>query len=117
MSGWLQKSWGWTRCLYEDETFEFWDAHCLAGGYSSRHWHDAKENLIYARTAVLRCTIYGATERTVWIAPRQAVTFPRGVEHRFEVMQSGTIYETYWGDCNPQDIVRRDSNGWRPPLA
>ena len=36
------------------------------------------------------------------------------------VMQSGTFWETFWpidgGVCNVQDIVRRDTNGWRPPM-
>lgn len=95
---------------------ELWTAHVLAGGYSSLHWHDGKINRIASRTAVLRCLVGNAY---VWITPGQYHDFDAGVEHRFEVMQSGTIWETYFAatgkECNPQDIVRRDTNGWKPP--
>lgn len=113
---WLQKPWGFTACLYHDKDFEFWDCHVLAGGFSSLHHHEAKHNRIYSRSAVLRCL---DGDREVWIAPGQYHDFIAGRWHRFEVMQSGAMYETYWpivgGVCNPQDIVRKDTNGWRPP--
>jgi hypothetical protein len=115
---WLQKPWGYTACLLANSAFELWTGHVLAGGYSSRHWHDKKWNRIASRTAVLRCTIYhgdGDTEQAIWIAPGEFYDFAPGVEHRFEVMQSGLIWETYWGQCEPGDIVRRDANGWMPP--
>jgi hypothetical protein len=89
---WLQKPWGYTACLLANSAFELWTGHVLAGGYSSRHWHDKKWNRIASRTAVLRCTIYhgdGDTEQAIWIAPGEFYDFAPGVEHRFEVMQSG----------------------------
>lgn len=113
---WINKPWGWTANLFASPQMELWTAHVLAGGFSSSHWHDAKVNRIASRTAVLRCL---DGERVIWIGPGQYHDFAAGVEHRFEVMQSGAMYETYWpidgGVCNPQDIVRRDTNGWRPP--
>ncbi len=113
---WQQKQWGFTACLFQSADFEFWDCHVLAGGFSSLHVHEAKHNRICARTAVLKCIDGG---KTIWIAPGQYHDFAAGQWHRFEVMQSGTMWETYWpipgGVCNPQDIVRRDTNGWRPP--
>lgn len=113
---WQQKPWGWTACLYASPQLELWTAHVLAGGYSSLHWHDAKINRIASRTAVLRCVENGCQ---IWIQPGQFHDFLAGVPHRFEVVESGLIWETYFavpgGVCNPQDIVRSDTNGWRPP--
>lgn len=115
---WLGKPWGFTACVLATDNLEVWMCHLLAGGYSSLHHHDAKHNRIYCRTAVLRCL---DGDSVVWIGPGQYHDFAAGVEHRFEVMQSGTAWETYWpidgGECNPQDIVRRDTNGWRPPRS
>lgn len=115
---WLQKPWGYTNCLIKQPDFEFWDCHVLAGGFSSLHQHEAKQNRIYSRTAVLRCL---DGDKTIWITPGRYHDFLAGQWHRFEVMQSGTAWETYWpidgGACNPQDIVRRDTNGWKPPRS
>jgi len=115
---WLQKSWGYTACILGSDNLEVWMCHMLAGGYSSCHSHTHKNNRIYSRTAVLRCQ---DGDNVVWIGPGQYHDFAAGQWHRFEVMQSGSVWETYWpiegGTCNPQDIVRRDTNGWSPPTS
>lgn len=114
---WLQKPWGYTACLVAQPDLEFWACHVLAGGFSSLHHHEAKHNRIYSRTAFLRCL---DENREVIIEPGQYHDFLAHRWHRFEVLQSGTMYETYWpitgGVCNVQDIVRRDTNGWKPPI-
>lgn len=115
---WQQKPWGWTCPLILADSFELWTAHVLAGGYSSRHWHDKKWNRLACRDAVIVVRWWdgheGMRERVVGFG--EHVDVPPGLAHRFEVIQSGRIWETYWGECNPQDIVRVDSNGWRPPI-
>lgn len=113
---WQQKPWGWTKPLYLSSDFELWTAHCLAGGYSSTHWHDLKHNIIYSRDATLLITFAEPVRQTL-VGPLQAIDIKAGIEHRFEVISSGRIYETYYGVCHPQDIVRRDTNGWRPPRS
>lgn len=116
---WQQKPWGYTCPLYLSPSFEFWTAHCLAGGYSSRHWHDLKHNTIYSRDATLLVEVWygsGTVEFNRHIlSPHSAISIAPGAEHRFTVLSSGRIYESYYGWCHPQDIVRRDTNGWQSP--
>lgn len=108
---WIQKPWGWTACLVSDPDREFWMCYVLAGGFSSMHWHRSKHNRIYSRSAKLRVTI--GTE-FVTLDPGEHVDIPAGVPHRFEVLSSGSVWESYWGKCGTEDIVRLDSNGWGP---
>ena len=112
MNGWISKPWGWTLCLYADDRFELWTAHVLAGGYSSLHHHDLKANRISCRDATLAVWV---NDVATIVNPGQHIDIPAGVPHRFEVLESGRIWETYTGQCHPQDIVRRDTNGWKPP--
>ena len=115
---WLQKPWGYTACVLASPTLEVWQCYMLAGGYSSLHHHDGKHNRIYSRAAALRCL---DGDQVVWIGPGHYHDFAAGGVHRFEVMQSGSVWEAYWpiegGACNTQDIVRRDTNGWKPPFS
>lgn len=118
MNEWLQKPWGYTRCLYSNQAFEFWDAHVIAGGYSSRHFHDLKWNRLASRDAVLLVRLWDDVgERQVIVGFGEFIDIAPGISHRFEVVQSGRLWESYWGRCDPQDIVRVDANGWRPPRA
>lgn len=115
---WQGKPWGWTAPLYLSREFEFWTAHVLAGGYSSRHMHDLKTNRLYSRDAVLMVTTWeNDRPQEHLIGFGEIIDVPPGTWHRFEVLQSGRIFESYWGHCDTQDIVRLDANGWRPPLA
>lgn len=113
---WIQKPWGYTACLYESTTMELWTAHVLAGGYSSLHWHDLKSNRIACRDATLRISLVidGVQSQRI-IGPGEHIDLPPLLIHRFEVLRSGRIWETYTGRCHPQDIVRMDTNGWKPP--
>jgi hypothetical protein len=113
---WQQKPWGWTLPLCLSPTFELWSAHVLAGGFSSLHWHDLKTNRIACRDATLRIAmVIDGVEGYRTVGPGDLIDLPPGLMHRFEVLQSGRIWETYWGHCHPQDIVRVDANGWKPP--
>lgn len=115
---WQSKPWGHTAPLYLARDFEFWVAHVLAGGYSSRHFHDLKTNRLTSRDAVLSITqwIDERPQETI-VGFGEFIDVPAGVQHRFRVLQSGVVYESYWGPhCDPQDIVRLDCNGWAPPV-
>lgn len=109
---WTPKPWGETACVMADADFEFWLCRVLAGGYSSLHHHERKWNRISSRSAVVRITEEGFDRI---IGPGEFVDIPPRVQHRFEVIEPGSMWETYWGDCDLSDIVRVDQNGRRMP--
>lgn len=112
---WQQKPWGWTACQFAGERFQFHQCHVLAGGFSSLHRHSGMWNRIYCRDAIVEIDLPDMPQRMIRVNPGKIADIGPGTWHRFRVIKSGSLWESYWGDCDLSDIERKDCNGWSPP--
>lgn len=114
---WTEKPWGRAACLYQDGLREYWLAHVLAGGYSSRHFHRTKLNRFACLTATVLVTQYtGDDVQRIVLRPGMHLDVPAGIVHEFCTLVSGSMLEAYAGSpCDPADIVRLSANGRKYP--
>lgn len=117
MSEWEWKPWGRTLCLLADPSHNVHVLRTLAGGFSSRHYHRAKVNRFYVRTGriIVREWKAGAVVSTP-LGPGGIYDVPPLIVHQFEVVEGGSVWETYWpawpnAVASPDDIVRLSENG------
>ena len=112
----VEKIWGISVPLYQDQHIEVARMAVRCGGHSARHKHLHKNNTFVVVRGRLLVTRYdedgGAIERV--LTPREeSYTVPSDVEHRFLGLdENSVVYEIYVAEeghvIDPSDIIRRD---------
>lgn len=114
----IDKVWGKTRCLVRRHDFEVHYLQIVAGGYCSRHRHNAKWNQFFVVSGKLRVRCFnpnGESDYVQTLGPGEILLVAPGRLHRFEAPEDCEAMETYWTDpVDPYDIERIDQGGITP---
>lgn len=111
--------WGYSQILFESPEVCLARAVGLAGGQSSLHTHQAKDNLFFVVAG--RVEIWNATAKLATLAhdKRRVMLAPADMPHRMVFVTDAILFELYSPkagcEVNANDINRRD-NGRRPTI-
>lgn len=123
----IEKPWGVCQRIVEDDRLIFDRLLVRQYGFSSLHYHRNMWNRFYVRSGRIAVTV--AVGNGGWciheLSAGSTLEVPSYVRHRFAVLQSGVVWETYRpaiGErtedgsavnavCKINDIVRFDKNG------
>jgi quercetin dioxygenase-like cupin family protein len=119
------KPWGKIYAVFSNPNFEIRHCHIETGGYSARHTHQNKNNLIYVIKGVLLVHFYSSEDsncekiaHTVTLEAGSRVIIPPKVWHRVygsEASDSAEFLEIYWlPPLDVEDTVSRDLGGLLP---
>jgi mannose-6-phosphate isomerase-like protein (cupin superfamily) len=109
------KAWGQTTQLIRRECFEVHRIVIEAGGYCSRHHHNAKYNSFYVESGELNIHIFNDDSKLEDVTRLRAgdmTSVPPGKQHMFEATEKTVAYEIYWTEIS-DDIVRQSYGGIR----
>ena len=109
------KAWGQTTQLIRRENFEVHRIVIEAGGYCSKHYHNAKYNSFYVESGQLDIHVYNEDselEDVTRLGPGDMTSVSPGRLHMFEAMEKTIAYEIYWAEIS-DDIVRQSYGGIR----
>lgn len=118
------KVWGKTCCIFHQPTCSVHRLEAQAGGFCSRHYHQYRANRFYVESGKIAVNVWRDEQpeparREVWRG--EVFDVPSMVQHQFEVLESGTIWEIYWPDrggvVDLSDIVRIDEGGMSQPTT
>jgi mannose-6-phosphate isomerase-like protein (cupin superfamily) len=115
------KVWGWTQTVALSDTLHVAYASINEGGYSSKHYHENNYNRFYVISGKLRIDIYrNNKEEFVDLVAGETVDVEPAVWHRMTALEPVRVIEIYWPTndqpINPEDIVREDNGGLKPPV-
>jgi mannose-6-phosphate isomerase-like protein (cupin superfamily) len=107
------KFWGETRKVYQDQHCEVHHATPRAGGYSSRHVHEAKVNVFYVVSGRVTVTVYSdGKEAKFTLCRGHRFEVAPNIHHRFSADEDSELMEVYYLPTIRQfDIVRFDEGG------
>lgn len=90
----------------------------VAGGYCSRHYHEARFNRFYVEAGILAVEIWRPDREVVRVHPGETLDVEPWAVHRFNVLESGVAWEIYWPEPGTMvridDIVRLEQGGFGP---
>lgn len=116
--GWEQKCWGLTRCIFANEHHSLHELMVVAGFQCSKHRHRERANSFYVDSGRIQVALFNSSGlhfKTHSLGPGQTLEVPSGLTHRFKVIESGRVFETYWPDrggvVRLDDIERFDTGG------
>lgn len=120
-----KKPWGFSHNLFSNPNFEVKLGNVETGGFSSRHCHQNKNNLIYVIKGVLLVHFFSSEEKdyekiahTVTLEAGSRIIIPPKVWHRFygSEASSGTDFiEIYWlPPLDTEDCISKDAGGLLP---
>lgn len=98
---WEKKCWGLTRCISHNDHHSAHELRTLAGWQCSLHRHQQRANSFFVDSGVIEVRLFGDDRRDgvgYRVGPGKTFDVPSGVWHRFAVIESGTVFETYWPD-------------------
>ena len=108
------KVWGETENIFSNHNFEFHRIRVDKGGFCSKHLHKHKYNGFYVEEGVLVVSVwksgYDLVDKTT-ICSGQFHVVPPQEYHQFEALEDTIAFELYWGEFNPNDIVRENHGG------
>lgn len=116
---WTPKLWGRTRRVIGTATVEIWEAHFRAGGYTSIHYHERRNQLCTVVSGVLGMTFHDAAGRKFLqlSIPAGASYFTSaGIRHQLTGETDCVVLEQYnpafpgW-TLEGEDIVRLSEGG------
>ncbi len=110
------KSWGETLNLLSVPGFEIHRIEIEPGGFCSRHHHRTKFNAFLVEKGHLEVKVWkdhGLVDTTE-LFDQQSMVVPPGEDHQFlnpDTMGQTVVYEVYWSQMDPNDIVRKSQGG------
>jgi glycine betaine/choline ABC-type transport system substrate-binding protein len=116
----FEKLWGWNVPFYKDYSIELCEIRVKSGGYSSKHYHEYKENTFKITKGKLAVFVFnedGSKQLlTYYLDPDSpAVTLSPKVVHQFFALEETTAIELYRSSTDskidPQDIIRLSEGG------
>lgn len=111
------KTWGETWPVIETDRYARYGLRCVAGGYSSLHYHRERANrFLVERGAIIVWVIYGNTyQESTPVTDGGVFEVPSHVVHGFGVLEDAQVIEEYWADrggiVKREDIVRISHGG------
>ena len=117
--GWQTKCWGLTRLIFHNDHHSLHELMVVAGFQCSKHRHADRANSFYVDSGSLQILTYeDASPKHAefhHVSAGERFEVPSGVWHRFQVLESGRVFETYWPDrggiVRLDDIEREDVGG------
>lgn len=108
------KIWGTTTTLFNKNNVEIHRLEINKNGYCSKHKHTAKFNMFYVESGEIKIAIerssYDLTDQIVLKAGETTIVKP-GEKHWFHALSNAVVYEIYWTEIDPDDIVRDTVGG------
>ena len=108
------KIWGKTENVFSNHNFEFHRTEVVKGGFCSKHKHLHKYNGFYVESGKLIVSVwksgYDLIDKTTIIDGQFHIVPPQEF-HQFEAIEDTIAFELYWGEFNPDDIVRENHGG------
>ena len=112
------KSWGETINLLSLPGFEVHRIVVEPRGFCSRHHHKTKFNAFMVESGHLEVRVWkdsGLIDLTE-LFDQDVLVVPPGEDHQFlnpDPVGNAVVYEVYWSQMNPDDIVRKSKGGIR----
>lgn len=106
---WEPKPWGATRPVFENQIASVFECQTKRGGFSSVHYHEAKENVFLITGGAVAVVWFSA-----WVLQRrvlrigESLAVPPLVPHQFQVIETGGMIEVYTQSGSQQPVERRD---------
>lgn len=108
------KIWGSTQPLEVNPYFEFHRAEVKAGYQCSKHLHRYRWNGFYVESGILEIHVWKSDYDLVDITilnPGDYTKVAPGEKHLFVCQKDAVLFELYWTELNPNDIVRDNVGG------
>ena len=112
------KVWGMTQCLFNTNNVEIHRIETKPNSYCSKHKHEAKYNAFYVESGKIVVKVwkndYNLIDKTILKAGEMTTVKP-GEFHMFYSEEDSVVYEIYWAESSPNDIVREGCGGLGNP--
>ncbi len=108
------KVWGQTSLIFNQNNVEMHRIIAQQDKYCSKHKHDHKYNLFFVEKGKIKVKVwkdYGLVDESIVSAGNNCIVLP-GEYHQFISLEDETVvYEIYWVQLSPDDIVRDGVGG------
>jgi hypothetical protein len=113
------KIWGYTKELIGTPYYSRHKLEVVSGSYCSLHYHLYRANKFIVESGKIAVIeMYGPKINKTILGPDNSYIVPSLVVHMFAVIESGVVYEEYYGDRGGlvanEDIVRIIEGGTMP---
>jgi len=113
------KVWGYTKELIGTPYYSKHKLEVVGGSYCSLHYHLHRANKFIVESGrVIIIEMFGPKIIKTVLGPDNSYVVPSLVVHMFAVLESGTLYEEYYGDRGGtvanDDIIRIVEGGMLP---
>lgn len=104
------KTWGETWPVIETDVYGRYGLSCIAGGYSSLHYHRERANrFLVVHGAILVWQLFGPQLLcSPPLTDGQTIEVPSFVLHGFGVLEPSEVIEEYWPDRPGAKVSRAD---------
>ena len=109
--GIIEKNWGKTCKLFNNDSSEFYIAWINKDKQSSKHYHSNKSNYFYVISGKLKVLEWRSD--TIFensLGPGDYLTIEPKTWHQFICIEDCILVEIYWITINDEDIIRDISN-------
>jgi quercetin dioxygenase-like cupin family protein len=104
----VEKAWGSTESLFDNSSTEVHIASVYEKGFTSKHYHKHKYNLLYIIHGSLLLKIwddFDAEHSHTLTTGKKFIVNP-GILHQFIALEQTHIIEIYFTDIDKNDIIR-----------
>jgi len=103
-----QKSWGETNLVFDNSTVHVYMAHVNKKGYSSKHYHKYKKNLLFVHSGSLLIRRWVDNEQIIetLLKKGESIVIPNEQWHQFIAQEDTDLLEIYYTVLDHEDIIR-----------
>lgn len=103
-----QKIWGETTLVFDNNTIHVYMAHIKKDGYSSKHYHKYKHNLLFVDSGCLLLKRWDSNEQIIEtiLNKGESIIVPNEQWHQFVAKENTVLLEIYYTILNHEDITR-----------
>ena len=103
------KVWGITKLIESNSSLELHRIEIEEGGVCSKHKHEHKWNGFFLEQGEVKISVwqedYDLIDETILRADDFLKVKP-GLFHQFEATEKSILFELYWSEFSPTDIIR-----------
>jgi mannose-6-phosphate isomerase-like protein (cupin superfamily) len=103
----IEKPWGKTQLVFENDTIHIYLAWIKAGGFCSKHFHKNKHNLFFVQSGsiiVKTWNEHSINEHKLFSGDKLLVH--NNVSHQFLATEESILLEIYYSTIDHEDIIR-----------
>lgn len=109
MNNIIEKPWGFTQLIFDNNTIHIYLANINKNQYCSKHYHKYKNNFFFLQSGSLIIRTWGDQDDDPVdhiLNPKESIEIKAGIWHQFIAKEDSILIEIYSINLDHEDIIR-----------